>query len=168
MCIGDMVWLMAYNIMVLERSIISNISPAGMVRWYAGEINTIPAGHILCDGTSYQKSAFPALFEAIGYLYLKESDVTSGLSMNCFRVPDLLGRGIVGADMGARQIDEEFDQQQWTHFNYNLGTMITPIGGTNKNGSGAYAGFDYTIKNTEKRMTHFQMIPIITTGEVCG
>jgi microcystin-dependent protein len=50
-------------------------------------------GFLLCDGTSYATSAQPALFARVGY--------TWGGSGANFNVPDLRGRGIIGAGAGA-------------------------------------------------------------------
>ena len=62
--------------------------PAGSVIQYAGE--TAPSGYLLCNGLSFQTSAYPSLFSAIGYTY--------GGSGTIFQVPDLRSRVAVGLD----------------------------------------------------------------------
>jgi microcystin-dependent protein len=57
---------------------------------YAGV--TTPTGWLLCDGTSYTTTTYPALFAAIQY--------TFGGSGANFNVPDLRGRVSVGAGQG--------------------------------------------------------------------
>lgn len=61
-----------------------------------GSAAAAPAGWLLCDGTSYETTAYPTLYAAIGYTYGNDSGK--------FRVPDLRnGRSPVGAGtVGAR------------------------------------------------------------------
>jgi microcystin-dependent protein len=53
---------------------------------------TAPKGWLLCDGSSYEQSAYPALYAAIGQ--------TWGGTGSSFNVPDLRGRVPVGAGTG--------------------------------------------------------------------
>jgi microcystin-dependent protein len=75
------------TLQALAQSLINIIIPAGMVRMYAGP--GTPPGWLLCDGASYQTSAFPALFAAIGTYW-------GSAGGNTFNVPDLRGRVPVG------------------------------------------------------------------------
>ena len=68
-----------------------NPVPSGTVVDFAG--SSPPAGWILCDGTSYPTSSYPALFAAIGYAW--------GGSGPNFNVPDLRGRATIGAGTGS-------------------------------------------------------------------
>lgn len=61
--------------------------PAGTVVAYGGA--TAPTGWLLCDGTSYARTAFPNLFAAISTNFGTASATT-------FNVPDLRGRFIRG------------------------------------------------------------------------
>ena len=56
------------------------VEPAGLVKAYAGD--TIPSGHLLCDGTSYLRATYPGLFTAIGTLW-------GSVDGTHFNVPDL-------------------------------------------------------------------------------
>jgi microcystin-dependent protein len=76
----------------LERSHTHpNQTPVGsMVAWPGP---ALPALWAYCDGSSYSASAYPDLFNAIGY--------TWGGSAGTFRVPDLRSRTLVGQGQGA-------------------------------------------------------------------
>lgn len=65
----------------------ANLPPTGSVMAYAG--SAAPAGYLLCDGTSYLRSVYPALFAIIGTSY-GSADVTH------FTVPDLRARVPIG------------------------------------------------------------------------
>ena len=67
------------------------VEPAGLVKAYAGD--TIPSGHLLCDGTSYLRATYPGLFTAIGTLW-------GSVDGTHFNVPDLRGRTIRGYHSG--------------------------------------------------------------------
>ena len=62
----------------------------GPLPW-AGSEGTIPPGWLICDGSIYNISTFPALFAAIGAVYGGDGIVT-------FAVPDCRGRVMVGKD----------------------------------------------------------------------
>ncbi len=70
---------------------IQTITPSGTIIMYGGA--AAPSGYLICDGTSYLRSAQPLLFAAIGTAY-GTADGTH------FNVPDLRGlfpRGVTGA-----------------------------------------------------------------------
>lgn len=68
-------------------------NPVGSLQAYAGP--NAPTGWLLCDGSSYSTTAYPELYDAIGYTY--------GGSAGTFYVPDLRGRVPMGAGTGAQQ-----------------------------------------------------------------
>jgi microcystin-dependent protein len=55
---------------------------------------TAPAGYLLCDGTTYEISAFPALAALLGTNF-------GGDGVTTFAVPDLRSRFVVGVGAGA-------------------------------------------------------------------
>lgn len=64
------------------------IPPA--VMWdYAGAAGSVPAGWLLCDGTSYLRDTYPALFAIIGTTY-------GNVDSTHFNVPDKRGRVSTG------------------------------------------------------------------------
>jgi microcystin-dependent protein len=66
------------------RWLYNRICPAGQVSYFASQLP--PAGWVECDGVSYARTTFPALFAAIGTFY-GQGD-TPGAT---FRVPDFRG-----------------------------------------------------------------------------
>ncbi len=68
------------------------LCPAGSIMAYGGA--TAPTGWFLCDGTSYTRSTYLALFTAIGTSF-------GTASATVFNVPDLRGRFLRGMDSGA-------------------------------------------------------------------
>ena len=67
-------------------------NPPGVIVAFGGI--TAPAGWLLCDGTEYRVADYQLLFEAIGYNWKPQSQVSTGF----FAVPDLRGRLPLGAD----------------------------------------------------------------------
>jgi len=64
--------------------------PAGTVQPFAGEYSVVPQGWLPCDGSEYQKTDFPDLYEAIKNAW--------GENGTKFRVPDLRGQFLRGVD----------------------------------------------------------------------
>jgi microcystin-dependent protein len=107
----------------LDTTAINLIMPSGSVIAYAGA--SAPTGYLLCDGTSYATSAYPALFAAIGYAY-------GGLGGN-FNVPDTRGiflRGAgtqtIGASTYSATLGTEQNDQTGSH-THNDGTLTANI-----------------------------------------
>lgn len=65
--------------------------PAGTVLPWAGSVQNVPAGYVLCNGATYQVAEQGSLFRAIGTTYGQDGTGT-------FRVPDLRSRVPVGVD----------------------------------------------------------------------
>lgn len=75
----------------LEGTVVQRLTQPGSIIMYGG--TSAPVGYVLCDGTSYLRSAFPPLFTAIGTAYGTADSLH-------FNVPDLRGmfpRGVSGA-----------------------------------------------------------------------
>jgi microcystin-dependent protein len=81
----------------LGFDLLDNLRPVvtqiGLVVPFAGVTANIPANLLLCDGTSYLRTAYPDLFSAIGTTW-GAADGTH------FNVPDLRSRDIIGAGQG--------------------------------------------------------------------
>ncbi len=76
---------------VRGRDITTLLVPAGSVMAFAGP--TAPAGWLLCDGRELRQVDYPGLFAAIGTVW--------GGGSGTFRLPDLRGQFLRGADAGA-------------------------------------------------------------------
>lgn len=66
--------------------------PSGAVFHFA--MATAPAGYLVCNGAAVSRTAFAALFAAVGTLY------GNGDGNTTFNLPDLRGEFIRGADLG--------------------------------------------------------------------
>jgi microcystin-dependent protein len=68
-------------------SVVSNLGPpVGTIQAFGG--NTLPAGWLLCDGSSLPQSTYASLFKAIGTAF--------GVSGSNFNIPDLRGQFLRG------------------------------------------------------------------------
>jgi len=162
MCIGDLVQLLSYNTMVLERNLLNRTAPAGVIRYFAGSSGDVPAGNLICDGSSYSTTTYPVLGKLLGDLYRKSDTET------CFYLPDLRGKLVVGADL-----ENEIDGNgNWRYYKYSQ-TNNTPTQGTNDTASGSFREYDIHDKTDNPETSNssnigaVMLIPIITTGEVC-
>jgi len=63
--------------------------------------STLPTGTLACDGSTYNKSDYPALYASLDSAYIV--DATS------FRVPDLRGRSVIGTGQGSGLTNRAID-----------------------------------------------------------
>ena len=63
------------------------VTPCGVVLPFAGL--TAPSGWLFCDGTEVLVSAYPELFDIIGYQF---GDITTLAGLGTFKLPDMRGR----------------------------------------------------------------------------
>lgn len=70
-------------------------APAGSIMMWPS--NTIPSGWALCNGSSYSRSEYAALFSVLGITYGADDNST-------FKIPDMRGRFVAGK--GANGYDE--------------------------------------------------------------
>lgn len=95
------VWYAGERVSASKMNEISNdftylesvIDAAGTIKQFAG--GTIPAGHLLCDGSAISRVTYARLFAAIGTTW------GSGDGSTTFNVPDGRGRGFIGAGTGS-------------------------------------------------------------------
>lgn len=67
----------------------------GMILPFGGVSGNIPAGYLVCDGSQVSQTQYAALFSAISSTWN-----IGGESAGNFRLPDLRGRGLLGAGTG--------------------------------------------------------------------
>ena len=75
-------------------------NPAGMIAPFAGTIDKIPDGWLLCDGTEYKADDYPELYDTIGTSWGGEQRVEGEVPVNYFNVPDMRGMFLRGANQG--------------------------------------------------------------------
>ncbi|NBP01959.1 MAG: hypothetical protein EBU90_17895 [Proteobacteria bacterium] len=68
---------------------VPNITPIGGIIMWPGTVSNFPTGWAVCNGASLSTSAYPNLFNIIGY--------TFGGSGGTFNLPNMLERFVVGA-----------------------------------------------------------------------
>ncbi len=98
-------------------------SPAGVVSPFAGPVENIPAGWLLCDGSEVSRTEYANLYDAIGVCW------GVGDGSTTFNLPDLRGlflRGVSG-DSGN---DEDADSR----------IVLNDNGGNTGNNVGSYQG----------------------------
>ena len=106
--------------------------PAGMVSPFAGPVEAIPSGWLLCDGSEVSRTEFANLYNAIGVCW------GIGDGSTTFNLPDLRGmflRGVSGdsgndEDAGARLVTQR------SRMNY---TLSVPC---------VYLTFEYNVRDS--------------------
>ncbi len=78
------------RVTALEALTNSGLLPVGIILPYAAN-GDVPAGWLVCDGSAVSRTAYAALFAALGTLY------GEGDGMETFNLPDLTGRFLEGA-----------------------------------------------------------------------
>jgi microcystin-dependent protein len=79
----------------LATPVAEALAPTGSIMQYGG--TTAPSGWLLCDGTAYPSSTYPALSAVLGTAYNTSGGQSAPAAGN-FRVPILQGRIGVGLD----------------------------------------------------------------------
>ncbi len=96
------------------------VMPVGTIIAYGGR--NVPAGWLLCDGTSISRATYADLFEAI------DTSWGSGSSAGMFNVPDLRGRFVRGLDYsptrGATGNDPEYTLRTAINIGGNTGNNV--------------------------------------------
>lgn len=65
----------------------------GTIMAWAGDINNLPYGALLCDGSTYARTAYPSLYAVLDPVFIIDADN--------FRVPDMRGRVAIGVGTGS-------------------------------------------------------------------
>jgi len=86
----------------VEALVVGATPPPGTVSAYAG--SSAPTGYLLCDGTAYSNTLYPALYAIIGSAYGTSGGQAAPAS-GTFRVPLMTGRVAVGRDSTQTEFD---------------------------------------------------------------
>lgn len=101
-----------------QQVTVADVLPSGLIRAFGGVI--VPAGWLLCDGSSVSRTQYASLFAAIQTAYGYGDGVTT------FNLPDLRGRFARGVD-GTAGVDPD-----------KLTRTAIKIGGSTGNAVGSY------------------------------
>ena len=77
-----------YGNLTLSAGGTQNIVPIGTIMMWPN--TTIPAGFLLCDGSSISTTTYASLFAATGYSF--------GGSGGSFNLPNMVGRHVMGSN----------------------------------------------------------------------
>lgn len=141
----------------------NNGVPVGTVLPYAGDRDNVPAGWLLCDGTSVKQSAYPALFKVIGAYY------GNGKSSTEFNLPDYQGRFLRGADPTGK-VDPDVAKRTANNANGgNTGATKYKVGSVQgdevkKHRHNSATGHDFVISGGTKTTTSGKDIPFASSG----
>ena len=116
------------SVIYTEVSHNATLFPAGMIMPFAGDVDHIPEGWMLCDGRELSRSAYSRLFETIGVCW------GNGDGSTTFNIPDLRGmflRGVSGDSGNDPDADSRYNE----------------FGGNQGNGVGTYQ--DNAIPNIQ-------------------
>ena len=97
--------------------------PAGMIVPFAGPVENIPVGWLLCDGRTVSRSEYINLYDAIGVAWGEGNGTTT------FNIPDLRGMFLRGVS-GESGNDADANRR----------TMLNENGGNTGNNVGSYQG----------------------------
>lgn len=86
----------------VETRVVGATLPSGSLTPFAG--TTAPTGYLLCDGTAYSQTLYPALFAVLGSTYATMGGQAAPAA-GTFRVPLMNGRVVVGRDSTQTEFD---------------------------------------------------------------
>ena len=91
--VGDRVWILQQGTvwLVCGRVGVGTGVPVGSLTPYAGSSSSMPPGWLSCDGSAVSRTAYAALFAAIGTTY------GNGNGSTTFNLPNLVNRVPVGS-----------------------------------------------------------------------
>ena len=87
----------------LKQELINQLVPPGTIMAFGGPVSAIPNGWLLCDGNTYDRTQYAALYQAIGVAW-----GAAGFVGNGFQVPDLRGQFLRGVSAGSGRDPEAY------------------------------------------------------------
>ncbi|MCP4134529.1 MAG: hypothetical protein GY754_26380 [bacterium] len=100
------------NISNLEKLVL----PTGSITPFAGSMDNVPEGWLICDGESVSRSDYIALFNVIGTSWGNGNGATT------FSLPDLRGRFLRGVDGDAG--NDQDKNARFSLYNGNTGNLV--------------------------------------------
>lgn len=125
----------------------ATLFPAGMIVPFAGPVENIPNGWVLCDGAALSRSTYSNLFSAIGVCW------GTGDGTSTFNIPDLRGMFLRGVS-GESGNDPDAESR----------ILLSDKGGNSGNNVGSYQGD--AIRNITGAFTSGSMTPNGNSGFV--
>ncbi|RNI22060.1 phage tail protein [Rufibacter latericius] len=110
--------------------------PIGTILAFAGDINKIPTGWLLCDGSQVSRSTYAGLYNIIGTGWGRGDNATT------FHLPDLRGRFLRGVDGNSnRDIDKEARtaSNEGGNIGSNVGSIQTDVFKNHNHGGGDHS-----------------------------
>lgn len=104
----------------LLSKIDSRLMPVGSIIAFAGDINKIPKGWLLCDGSEVNRSHYAELFDVI------KTHHGNGDMINTFNLPDYRGRFLRGVDHLAGR-DKDSASRTKSNSGGNHGNMVGSV-----------------------------------------
>ena len=99
----------------LKTKYANNGIPSGAIMPFAGDIDKIPNGYLLCDGKPYSQEDYLSLYDAIGKAWGEDG-------VSTFRVPDLRGYFLRGVDPNS--VDKDGDSRNSLYTSGNSGRSV--------------------------------------------
>lgn len=125
----------------------ASLFPSGMIVPFAGPVENIPAGWVLCDGAPLSRSEYSGLFTAIGVCW------GTGDGSSTFNIPDLRGMFLRGVS-GESGNDPDAEDR----------VLLKDNGGNSGNNVGSYQGD--AIRNIKGDFASGSMNPTENSGFV--
>ncbi len=142
----------------------SSTFPAGMIMPFAGSVNKIPEGWLLCDGSEVNRTEMAALYDVVGIAYGVGNQTTT------FNLPDFRGMFLRGANLNradefkdpdvAGRIENGFGEKD------DVGSFQENVFESHRHNSPN--GLSYINPNGNNNYTGFTNRTVVTSDAVTG
>jgi microcystin-dependent protein len=118
------------NVYLADSNFSAQSTPPGTIMQFA--MSSVPSGYLIADGTAYSRSAYAALFSAIGTSW------GAGDGSTTFNVPDLRGAFLRGSGAGLNPSSRAVASYQSDAYGTHTHAVTDP--GHSHTAAGAYSG----------------------------
>lgn len=153
--IGDLTKQLACQLNLLQVALLNSVTPAGKLCWHIGCRTKIGKDFIIADGSYYNPTTYPELFESIGYKYGSRTE-TDGTK--CFRAPDLRNTYVKGMDLSSNRAEDIADYKGFD----NEGAVVY---GDHVGAKKEYCEKEFSEECDVKEV--MLALPLISTGQIC-